>query len=70
MQSIILSSTPFDIASSRGITVTGIRNIGVRFAIVNLFDRVYEIRNGTGISVGAPQYGPRRGFYIGLTKSF
>jgi outer membrane receptor protein involved in Fe transport len=39
-----------------------------RFDVVNLFDRVYEIRNGTGIGVGAPQYGPRRGFFVGFSR--
>ena len=39
----------------------------VRFDVVNLFDTAYEIRNGTGIGVGAPQWGPRRGFFGGVT---
>ncbi len=64
------SYAQFDLAASRSIRVAGIGDIGVRLAIVNVFDRVYEIRNGTGIGVGAPQYGPRRGLYLGLTKSF
>lgn len=42
----------------------------LRFDIVNLFDTVYEIRNGSGIGVFAPQYGPRRGFYAGITQKF
>ena len=42
--------------------------VTARFDIVNLLDRQYEIRNGTGIGVGAPQYGPRRGFFIGLSR--
>jgi hypothetical protein len=42
----------------------------VRFDVVNLFDSVYQIRNGTGIGVGAPQYGPRRGFFGGVTIPF
>jgi outer membrane receptor protein involved in Fe transport len=42
----------------------------VRFDVINAFDRVYQIRNGTGVGVGAPQYGPRRGFFAGLSKSF
>lgn len=37
-----------------------------RVSVVNLFDRTYQIRNGTGIGVFAPQYGPRRAFYAGL----
>ncbi len=40
-----------------------------RFDVINLFDEKYQIRNGTGIGVGAPQYGPRRGLFIGLSKS-
>ena len=42
----------------------------VRFDVINLFDADYEIRNGTGVGVGAPQYGPRRGVFVGLTKQF
>jgi outer membrane receptor protein involved in Fe transport len=40
----------------------------IRFDVVNLFDTVYEIRDGTGIGVFAPQYGPRRGFFLGVSK--
>ena len=40
----------------------------VRFDIVNLFDQVYELRNGTGIGVFAPQFGARRGYYVGLSQ--
>ena len=38
----------------------------VRAAVVNLNDRTYEIRNGTGVGVFAPQFGPRRAFYGGI----
>ena len=41
-----------------------------RFDIVNLFDKVYEIRDGSGIGVFAPQYGARRGFYGGISWAF
>jgi outer membrane receptor protein involved in Fe transport len=40
----------------------------VRFDVVNLFDSIYEIRDGSGIGVFAPQFGPRRGFFLGLSK--
>jgi len=40
-----------------------------RFDVINLFDKEYQIRNGTGVGVGAPQYGPRRGLFFGLSKS-
>jgi outer membrane receptor protein involved in Fe transport len=42
----------------------------VRLAVLNLFNRVYELRDGSGIGVGAPQFGPQRAFYAGLTKQF
>ena len=41
-----------------------------RFDVLNILDKEYEIRNGTGVGVGAPQYGPRRGVFLGLSKSF
>ena len=44
--------------------------ITARFDIVNALDQVYELRNGTGIGVFAPQYGARRGFYFGLSQKF
>jgi outer membrane receptor protein involved in Fe transport len=45
-------------------------NIEGRLAIVNLFDKTYQLRDGSGIGVGAPQFGPRRAFYAGVTKAF
>jgi len=42
----------------------------VRLDLINAFDKVYEIRDGTGVGVGAPQFGPRRGLFAGVTKSF
>jgi len=40
-----------------------------RVDVINALDKVYEIRNGTGVGVGAPQFGPRRGLFFGLSKS-
>jgi outer membrane receptor protein involved in Fe transport len=40
----------------------------MHFDIVNLFDTVYLIRGGTGIGVFAPQYGPRRGYFVGISR--
>ncbi len=44
--------------------------IDARVAIINLFDREYELRDGTGIGVGPPAFGPRRAFYGGISKVF
>jgi outer membrane receptor for ferrienterochelin and colicins len=40
-----------------------------RLDVINVFDQRYEIRDGTGVGVGAPQFGPRRGLFFGLSKS-
>lgn len=48
----------------------GIKRLKLRVDCLNLFDQVYEIRNGTGIGIAAPAYGPRRAFYAGLSALF
>jgi len=50
-------------------SLPGAGTLTARFDVINVFDKVYEIRNGTGVGVGAPQYGPRRGLFFGLSKS-
>jgi hypothetical protein len=44
--------------------------IQVRFDVTNLFNNAYELRTGSGIGVFAPQYGPRRGFFGGVSWIF
>jgi outer membrane receptor protein involved in Fe transport len=46
------------------------KSLEVRLDVINAFDKIYQIRNGTGVGVQAPQYGPRRGFFVGVTKAF
>lgn len=41
-----------------------------RLDLVNLFDATYQLRSGTGVGVGAPQFGARRGVFAGLSRSF
>jgi len=48
----------------------GVGKIDGRLSLLNVFDHVYELRDGTGIGVGAPQFGPRRTVYASVTKSF
>ena len=48
----------------------GIKQVKLRFDCLNVFDEVYEIRNGTGIGIAAPAYGQRRAFYGGLAVDF
>jgi hypothetical protein len=50
---------------------TGIfKGLELRLDILNLLDAKYLIRNGTGVGVGAPQYGPRFTILAGATQRF
>jgi outer membrane receptor protein involved in Fe transport len=62
--------TQVNVSASHTFELAKLGDLEARFDIVNLFDKVYEIRDGTGVGVGAPQFGPRRGFFAGVTKSF
>jgi len=58
----------FNVGASHEFAMPDNKPLTVRFDVVNLFDTIYQIRSGTGIGVFAPQYGPRRGFFVGVTK--
>jgi outer membrane receptor protein involved in Fe transport len=47
---------------------TDYKPLTVRFDVVNLFDKIYELRTGDGIGEFAPQFGARRGYYFGLSQ--
>jgi outer membrane receptor protein involved in Fe transport len=47
---------------------TDYKPLTVRFDVVNLFDKIYELRTGSGIGEFAPQFGARRGYYFGLSQ--
>ncbi len=57
-----------NLGASREIPMPGEKPITVRFDILNVFDSTYFIRNGTGIGVFAPQFGPRRGYFVGVSQ--
>ncbi len=42
----------------------------LRLDVVNLMDRKYEIRDGTGVGVGAPQFRLRRTMLAGIAQPF
>jgi outer membrane receptor protein involved in Fe transport len=54
-------------AIAHKLPVPRLGNIEGRLSVVNLFDHVYLIRQGSGIGVFSPQYGPRRAFYFSVT---
>jgi outer membrane receptor protein involved in Fe transport len=45
-----------------------LNGVTIRADVLNLFDHKYQLRSGTGVGVGAPQWGERRGFFAGITK--
>jgi outer membrane receptor protein involved in Fe transport len=59
-----------NMSASHNFQIPGFGALDARVAVVNLFDRVYELRDGSGIGVGAPQFGQRRSFYVALSKPF
>lgn len=46
------------------------KGVSISFNVTNIGDKVYLLRDGSGVGVGAPQYGARRGFFAGIRKSF
>ena len=60
----------FNVGLSHTFNLPEYGKIQVRFDITNLFNNAYELRTGSGIGVFAPQYGPRRGFFGGVSWIF
>jgi outer membrane receptor protein involved in Fe transport len=57
-----------NVGISREFKVPNDKPVTVRFDVVNVFDTIYEIRDGSGIGVFAPQLGMRRGYFVGISK--
>ena len=55
---------------SRDVNFGAAGKVNLRLSLVNIFDEVYQISNGSGIGIGASQYGPRRTVYLMAVKSF
>jgi len=62
--------TTMNVSAAHTFDPTPVGKITGRLSVINLFDKVYEIRDGSGIGVGAPQFGQRRSVYLGLSKYF
>jgi len=46
------------------------RVLKMRLDVVNVTDKVYELRSGSGVGVNAAQYGMRRGFFGSIALAF
>jgi outer membrane receptor protein involved in Fe transport len=60
----------FNVSLQRRIKITEKTAVKIRFDVVNILDTIYELRDGSGIGVGAPQFGQRRGFYGTIAYEF
>jgi hypothetical protein len=59
-----------NIGFRQGFKWANLPNLSARFDVINVGDQIYQIRDGSGVGVFAPQYGQRRSFYAGVTYSF
>ncbi len=55
--------SPVNLGVERTFSFTGRRKLRLRLDVVNVGDETYELRDGSGIGVGAPQFGARRSVY-------
>ena len=79
-----LRASTATVPNGRGLPTYGVLNLSVvqkinvgvgkgtelRLDVLNVTDAKYEIRDGTGVGVGAPQYGLRRAVLAGLAQKF
>jgi outer membrane receptor protein involved in Fe transport len=59
-----------NLSATQSFKKLALRGVEFRFDVLNLLDRRYEIRDGTGVGVGAPQFGLRRTVLAGFTQKF
>ena len=64
------SYTQVNLGLSHAFQISGTGPVTVRFDVINVADKVYQIRNSSGVGVFASQYGPRRGFFGGVSWRF
>jgi outer membrane receptor protein involved in Fe transport len=62
--------TQVNLSISHKFTTFNGKPLLVRLDLINAFDKLIELRDGSGVGVFAPQYGPRRGVYAGVTQDF
>lgn len=60
----------FNVGAAQSVRLGLKDSVTFRVDVVNLFDRSYELRSGTGVGVNAAQYGMRRGLFGSVSYSF
>ncbi len=61
---------PVNLGLERRIPVGQSSLVTLRLDVINVFDQRYVLNDGTGIGVGAPKFGARRGFFGGVTWTY
>jgi outer membrane receptor protein involved in Fe transport len=59
-----------NVGAARDFNLPTLGKFKTRLTVLNIFDRSYQLRDGTGIGVGAPQFAPRRTFLLSVSKPF
>jgi outer membrane receptor for ferrienterochelin and colicins len=67
---VVGAYTQVNLSASRVFDGGMLDGVTVRADLINAFDEKYLIRDGSGVGVGAPQYGPRRGLFFGISRKF
>ena len=60
----------FNLSLVQKVPISVSKGTQVRLDVLNLFDATYQLRDGTGVGVGSPQYGMRRAFLVTLAQKF
>ena len=59
-----------NVGAAHDFDLPAVGKLKTRLSVLNVFDRSYQLRDGTGIGVGAPQFAPRRTFLLSVSKPF
>ncbi|CAN5895963.1 hypothetical protein BH11PSE3_BH11PSE3_15950 [soil metagenome] len=59
-----------NLSLSQNLPISASKGTQIRFDAVNVTDTSYQLRTGTGVGVGAPQFGMRRAFFVTLAQKF
>ena len=66
----LMSRLQINLAGVYHISNIGGHPIDLRLDLINLLDSRFEVLGGTGPGAAQPQWGPRRGIFVGVEQSF
>jgi outer membrane receptor protein involved in Fe transport len=60
----------FNAAIAKDFYLPTIEKVNARLSVINILDKSYKINDGSGIGYNASRFGPRRTFYLTMSKNF